>query len=37
MRAAAPELLANLRKQLPDTSADPVSVLGAVRALKDRF
>jgi len=37
MRAASPELLANVRKQLPETPADPVSVLGAVRALKDRF
>lgn len=37
MRAASPELLASVRKRLPHTSADPVSVLGAVRALKDQF
>jgi hydroxyacylglutathione hydrolase len=37
MRAASPELLASVRKLLPDTPADPVSVLGAVRTLKDRF
>ncbi len=37
MRAASPELIANVRKQLPETAADPISVLGAVRALKDRF
>jgi hydroxyacylglutathione hydrolase len=37
MRATAPELVANVRKLLPDTASDPVSMLGAVRALKDRF
>ena len=37
MRTSSSELLANVRKLLPDTSADPVSVLGAVRALKDKF
>jgi hydroxyacylglutathione hydrolase len=37
MRSSSPELLGNVRKLLPGTSADPVSVLGAVRALKDKF
>ncbi len=37
MRVDSPELLANVRKLLPGTLADPVSVLGAVRALKDKF
>jgi len=37
MRAHSTELVANVRKQLPGTAADPVSVLGAVRALKDKF
>jgi hydroxyacylglutathione hydrolase len=37
MRAHSPELVASVRKQLPDTPLDPVSVLGAVRALKDKF
>jgi hydroxyacylglutathione hydrolase len=37
MRATSPELLESVRKQLPDTPPDPVHVLGAVRALKDKF
>jgi hydroxyacylglutathione hydrolase len=37
MRAHSAELQANVRKALPDTPPDPVSVLGAVRALKDKF
>jgi len=37
MRAHSAELVANVRKQKPETAADPVSILGAVRALKDRF
>ena len=37
MRAHSPELLASVRAQLPETPADPISVLGAVRALKDKF
>ena len=37
MRASSAELYASVRKQLPDTPSDPVSVLGAVRALKDKF
>lgn len=37
MRVDSPELIASVRKLLPGTPADPVSVLGAVRALKDKF
>lgn len=37
MRAQSPELLASVRARLPETPADPVAVLGAVRALKDKF
>jgi hydroxyacylglutathione hydrolase len=37
MRAHSAELVANVRKALPDTPTDPVSILGAVRALKDKF
>ena len=37
MRAHSAELVANVRKQKPETGADPVSILGAVRALKDKF
>lgn len=37
MRASSPELLASVRALLPATPADPASVLGAVRALKDKF
>jgi hydroxyacylglutathione hydrolase len=37
MRASSPELVASVRKLLPDTPSDPVRVLGAVRALKDKF
>jgi hydroxyacylglutathione hydrolase len=37
MRAHAPELVASVRARLPETPTDPISVLGAVRALKDKF
>lgn len=37
MRAHSAELVASVRKALPATPTDPVSVLGAVRALKDKF
>jgi hydroxyacylglutathione hydrolase len=37
MRAHSPELQASVRKLLPETPSDPVHVLGAVRALKDKF
>ena len=37
MRAHSPELVASVRARLPETPADPISVLGAVRALKDKF
>ncbi len=37
MRVDSPELLEQVRKRYPDTSTDPVSVLGHVRALKDSF
>ena len=37
MRAQSPELQANVRKALPETPPDPVRILGAVRALKDKF
>jgi len=37
MRAHSPELMANVRAQLPNAPTDPVGVLGAVRALKDKF
>ena len=30
-------LMANVRAQLPNAPTDPVGVLGAVRALKDKF
>src|SRR5258705_13874136 len=37
MRAHSPELVASVRARLPETPTDPISVLGAVRALKDKF
>ncbi|HTO54512.1 MAG TPA: hydroxyacylglutathione hydrolase [Myxococcota bacterium] len=37
MRASSPELYAHVRARLPETPNDPVAILGAVRALKDRF
>jgi hydroxyacylglutathione hydrolase len=37
MRAHSPELIAAVRARAPDTPADPVAILGAVRALKDKF
>lgn len=37
MRAASAELLASVERERPGTAADPVSVLGAVRSLKDSF
>jgi len=37
MRAQSPELLASVRARVPETPNDPVAVLGAVRALKDKF
>jgi hydroxyacylglutathione hydrolase len=37
MRAHSAELVASVRARQPDTATDPVSILGAVRALKDRF
>src|SRR5262245_53452943 len=37
MRAHSAELAASVRAKLPDTPNDPVAILGAVRALKDKF
>jgi len=37
MRAHSPELQASVRARLPETPNDPVAILGAVRALKDKF
>jgi len=37
MRAHSPELVASVRAQMPDAPTDPVGILGAVRALKDKF
>ena len=37
MRAHSAELQASVRARMPDASADPVGILGAVRALKDKF
>jgi hydroxyacylglutathione hydrolase len=37
MRAHSPELVASVRARMPDAPADPVGILGAVRALKDKF
>ena len=37
MRAGSPEIIANVQKQLPGTPTDEVSILGAVRRLKDSF
>ena len=37
MRAHSFELAANVRAKLPDAPTDPVGILGAVRALKDKF
>src|SRR5262245_787507 len=37
MRAHSAELLAAVRARLPETPSDPIAVLGAVRALKDKF
>ncbi len=37
MRARSPEIIASVQKQLPGTPADEVSILGAVRRLKDSF
>jgi hydroxyacylglutathione hydrolase len=37
MRADSPELVASVRAQLPNAPSDAVGILGAVRALKDKF
>ena len=37
MRTGSAEILESLRKHDPDVGSDPVSVLGAVRRMKDRF
>ena len=37
MRAHSAELQASVRARLPETPNDPIAVLGAVRALKDKF
>jgi hydroxyacylglutathione hydrolase len=37
MRADSPELIAQLSEHYPDGDLDPVTVLGRVRELKDRF
>ena len=35
--ALSPELVASVRARMPDAPSDPVGILGAVRALKDKF
>lgn len=37
MRAQSPEIVASVQKQLPGTPTDEVSILGAIRHLKDSF
>ncbi len=37
MRVDSPELIENVRERYPDTASDPITVLGRVRELKDRF
>ena len=37
MRARSPEIIASVQKQLPGTPTDEVSILGAIRHLKDSF
>ena len=37
MRAHSAELVASVRARVPDAPTDPVGILGAVRALKDKF
>jgi hydroxyacylglutathione hydrolase len=37
MRANSPEIVARVRARYPDTATDPVTILGRVREMKDRF
>ena len=37
MRAHSAELVASVRARMPEVQTDPVGILGAVRALKDKF
>jgi hydroxyacylglutathione hydrolase len=37
MRAHSAQLVASVRARMPDAPSDPVGILGAVRALKDKF
>ncbi len=37
MRPTSPEIIASVRAQYPDTATDPITILGRVRELKDRF
>jgi hydroxyacylglutathione hydrolase len=37
MRANSPEIVASVRARYPDTATDPVTILGRVREMKDRF
>jgi hypothetical protein len=37
MRPNSPEIIASVQMQAPGTPADDVSILGAVRRLKDSF
>lgn len=37
LRCDSPELIANVRRRVPGTAADPLSVFAATRALKDQF
>jgi hydroxyacylglutathione hydrolase len=37
MRVDSPEIIASVRKHHPGTATDPVTILGHVRAMKDRF
>jgi hydroxyacylglutathione hydrolase len=37
MRVSSPEIVASVRRAYPDGAADPVTILGRVREMKDRF
>lgn len=37
MRVTSPEIIASVRARYPDSAADPISILGLVREMKDRF
>lgn len=37
MRVSAPEIVENARRDAPGTATDPISILGRIREMKDRF